>query len=360
MNMFRNLPFQSNSDVISLLVKLQTVPDRQPEQVESGRRLFLEQAEVYRVEIARLDKRRQGYKRVNSFTRLKDFQYIRLFSTIMIILLISMVGASLTLAASQSSLPGQAFYPLKLWSEDLRLNLSYYSPASYLLALDFSDQRMREIEAITKSGGVPPDAVLVRLENQSDLAIAAALRLEQRQAIMAMQAIHNRIQSQNQVLEQLEQEFQVQPQVEQTLSRTREMLQLRLRQVEMYLEEPSLFLQPLPQVSAQVSPGSLLLQQSEVVPKGTPVPGNLPGTAGFPAGCISCTPGGTLSPSTLAPGSIQSTPAGSQPAQTTAGNQPNQPGSPSTGENQPGSPPEAPGNQPDKPERPGPGGYRKR
>jgi len=358
--MFRNLPFQSNSDVIGLLATLQTFQDRQPEQVESGRRLFLEQAEAYRVEVARLDKRRQGYGRVNPLTRLTNLKHFPLFASLMIILLISMLGASLTLAASQSSLPGQAVYPLKLWSEDLRLNLSYFSPASYQLALNFSDQRMVEIEAITKSGGVPPDSLLVRLENQSDLAIAAAMRLEQRQAIKAMQAIQNRIQNQNQVLEQLEREIPVQPQVEQTLSRTREMLQLRLRQIEAYLEEPSLFLQPIPQVSAQVSPGSLILQQSEVGPDGTPVPGNISGTAGFPAGCISCTPGGTLSPSILVPGSLQSTPAGSQPAQPTAGNQPNQPGSPSTGEKQPGSPPEEPGNQQDKPERPGPGGYRKR
>lgn len=360
MNMFRNVSYQSNSDVIGLLATLQKVQDRQPEQAESGRRLFLEQAEAYRVEIAHLDKRRKEYKRVNPLTRLTNLMHFPLFASLMIILLISMVGASLTLAASQSSLPGQALYPLKIWSEDLRLNLSYYSPASYQLALNFSDQRMVEIEAITKSGGVPPDSLLVRLENQSDLAIAAALRLDQRQAIVAMEAIHNRIQSQNQVLEQLEREFPVQPQMEQTLSRTREMLQLRLRQLEAYLEEPSLFLQPIPQVSAQVSPGSLILQQSEVGPEGTPVPGIISGTLVFPAGCISCTPGGPLSPSKLAPGGIQSTPAGAQSAQTTAGNQPGQGGSPSAGENQPGSPPEEPGNQPDKPERPGPGGHRKR
>jgi hypothetical protein len=279
---------------------------------------------------------------------------------LILLVIIALAGTGLALAASQASLPGQALYPLKLWSEDLRLNLAYYSPAGWQLALEFSDQRIREIEAVSQSGGMPPASLLLRLENQSDQAISSALRLDQDQAITAMRMIQERMQSQYLTIEQLQRASPNQPQMEQTLSSVREMIQLRLRQIEQRLQNPAFYNQPSLQVSAQVSPGGALPQPSNVNPVSTPIPGNIPMTTALPAGCISCPVNGTLSPSTAVPGGNQPTQAGSPNPQTTAGSQPNQPGSPLTGENQPGSPPEDSGNPPEKPERPGPGGYRKR
>lgn len=83
--------------------------------------------------------------------------YIKRFSTSMagvilaVVLAVSALGAGTTYA-SQSSLPGDTLYPLKLATEQAGMILSPEGAARVERALSFANKRMREMEALARKG----------------------------------------------------------------------------------------------------------------------------------------------------------------------------------------------------------------
>ncbi|HJX68782.1 MAG TPA: DUF5667 domain-containing protein, partial [Dehalococcoidia bacterium] len=89
--------------------------------------------------------------------RITPVPYIKRLSTSMatvilvVVLAVSALGAG-TAYASQSSLPGDTLYPVKLATEQAGMILSPDGAARAERALSFANKRMREIEALAQKG----------------------------------------------------------------------------------------------------------------------------------------------------------------------------------------------------------------
>jgi len=90
---------------------------------------------------------------------------VKAFTIILIVVVAALSGTGAVAAASQSSLPDQALYSVKIWTEDLRIGLASASAEDTLnLALDFASRRVTEISTLTDQGVITPDSVATRLE----------------------------------------------------------------------------------------------------------------------------------------------------------------------------------------------------
>ncbi len=91
------------------------------------------------------------------YGRIKPMPYMKRFSMSMasvilaVVLAVSALGVG-TAYASQSSLPGDTLYPLKLATEQAGMILSPDGAARAERALSFANKRMREMEALTQKG----------------------------------------------------------------------------------------------------------------------------------------------------------------------------------------------------------------
>jgi hypothetical protein len=74
-----------------------------------------------------------------------------------LIALVILIGSSLTVYASQGSLPGESLYLIKSWSEDVRLSFATSPQTKLNLTLDFTDRRMDEINSLVESGKTFPE-----------------------------------------------------------------------------------------------------------------------------------------------------------------------------------------------------------
>ena len=102
--------------------------------------------------------------------------------------------------AAQDSLPDQALYPVKTWSEDAILSLTGSTQTRLNYALDFSDRRVAEMAALLAAGKPIPDGVETRLQNELDMALQLASGMNDPQAIQQMVQIRQRAETQMQTM----------------------------------------------------------------------------------------------------------------------------------------------------------------
>jgi hypothetical protein len=87
-----------------------------------------------------------------------------------IAILVSLLGGTgaATVYASQDSLPGETLYPVKLWSEDVQLDLTADPTAKLDLSLDFTDRRLSEIQQLVEDDLPVSDDAITALEETLD------------------------------------------------------------------------------------------------------------------------------------------------------------------------------------------------
>lgn len=188
---------------------LQETPERDPQKANAGRTAFLQQAQQYASSVTRDEKLRHN----NWFTKNRNIPVTKrkersfMFSFLSVILITASLilgGGGLTVAAAQSSDPGDPLYSVKLWSEDVRMDLTSDNESQYELALDFADRRVEEIQDMLISGEVPIEAVPVRLQTHLEQAIQAALGMPDDKAIQALEQIRTRMETQLQLVMQMQ------------------------------------------------------------------------------------------------------------------------------------------------------------
>ncbi len=182
---------------------LQAVPARNPAAAEQGRKAFLERAEQIRSSVP------QGVseppnRRLNSWMASIQNLFQRKVSRKMlapvlsIIVALSMLfGGAAGVSAAQASLPGQTLWAVKTFSEDVRLGLVNDPLEEIQLQLQFSEQRMIELQRMLELGNTPPGELEQRIEQHMEQAMVRAVDIEDN-AIML------------QVLAQVRQQFQEQ------------------------------------------------------------------------------------------------------------------------------------------------------
>lgn len=224
---------------------LRETPPRDPAAAARGRERFLAEARNLAPAVSPAPKVRHTgwmYTIRNLFSR-KESRKMSAIANFIVAIVMLVGGTGVTAAAAQGSLPDSFLYPVKLWTEDIRLSLTGDAGAQIQMNMEFANRRTEEIQRMLEAGNVPPEQVNERLQLHLNNALQLAAQLDGEQM--------------NQALFQMQQELQVQVQrminlqananadAAQLLTRTREMLQERLRLTDAGLEDPEQLRQQL-------------------------------------------------------------------------------------------------------------------
>jgi uncharacterized membrane protein YgcG len=154
---------QKYSEVEKKISVLKDTPERNPLKVASARKYFLSQV-VQNQNVSIAEKSRHKYWK--PIIRNKEIFPMKL-AILLTILTMLFGGSGATLvAAAQTSLPDELLYPVKVWTEDIRLDLARNPETSFQLMNQFANQRFEEIQQLIESGEMPPAPAVYQWEYQ--------------------------------------------------------------------------------------------------------------------------------------------------------------------------------------------------
>jgi hypothetical protein len=212
------------------LNELKNIPPRDPQTATSGRANFLKQAAVMRQSVSQEVDQRHNRWSSTIFPLFPGRQRLSGLNALIAVVLAVIVffgGSGVTVYAAQDSLPGQALYPVKIWSEDVTLSLTGSTQKRLNHALDFSDRRVEEMEGLLAAGKPIPEGVEIRLQNELDLALELIASMDDSQALQQLEQVRQRAEAQYHKLAML---MAGTPEsVEPLLLRTRACLQEQIR-----------------------------------------------------------------------------------------------------------------------------------
>ena len=138
-------------------------------------------------------------------------------------------GGGATVNAAQDNLPNEPLYGLKLWSEDLGLQFQNNDEVKADRLMELAQLRVQEMAKLVETGDAIPDQVRLRLEQHIQQALQISLTMDDATLERTLLQIRDRLQQQDQVMEQLQLHTQDQTQL---LTQTRSMLREHLQLVE--------------------------------------------------------------------------------------------------------------------------------
>lgn len=231
-----------------------------------------------------------------------------LLTTLFVLSLLAGSGAA-TVYAAQGSLPDQALYPVKTWSEDARLALTT-APASKLeLTLAYTDRRLAEIAALQAQAAPSYQNVALRLQTQLDAALQIAANLPDSDMPLALAQIRQRAEIQVRTMTQLMDGANA---ADPTLARLQARLQEQIRLAAQGEADPQIFRQQFHFNQPTAIPPTNNAGQGNDMPGG-PGPNQTPVPSGTSTG-----PGGPGPNQTSAPSGTSTGPGGPGPNQTPA------------------------------------------
>jgi len=196
-----------NRDIVDMLEPLRRVPQRNPHKAAAGRAEFLSKAEnqfsgmpVSDTPIQRLNGWIAGM--INLFKRKERFDMFSILTAVVLTLTVLFGGAGATVYAAQSSMPDEALYPLKTFSEDLRLNLAVDPEAQIKLLLNYADQRVGEMAELLDQGEPVPQEVQSRYMKLMGSAMQTAAGLNAENMLKNMGEIQLRVKNQERIIKQ--------------------------------------------------------------------------------------------------------------------------------------------------------------
>jgi hypothetical protein len=125
---------------------------------------------------------------------------IRIAGSILLALSLVAGGGGVTVAAAQESMPGDALYPVKLWSEDAYLAVTTDPQEDMNLALQFADRRAEEIVHLVAAGDPVANEVLLRMAQEDDMALGIAAGLGGEDSAEALEKVRERLEVHERVL----------------------------------------------------------------------------------------------------------------------------------------------------------------
>ncbi len=173
--------------LIKKIKALASVPERDPRVAEKGRaryQLEVDKAFVRSLEAVseRNDRRPKGWilnEKKNLIQRKGLTKMAKVILSIFLALTAMFTATSVSLVAAQSSQPDEALYPVKTWTEDVRMDMASNDPQTMLdLALEFADRRISEIAGMAAEGKAAPDAVLDRWQLDITFAYQALVQMQ--------------------------------------------------------------------------------------------------------------------------------------------------------------------------------------
>ena len=137
-------------------------------------------------------------------------------------------GSSITVAAAQSSLPGEPLYAIKSWSEDVRLSMTHSTEAKLNLTLDYTNRRLDEISGLLAGGKALSDQSSDRFQEELENALQLAAQLDDTQMQDALGQIKKHAEYQGMTIEELIDKLppQAEPAIVRLQARLAEQIQL--------------------------------------------------------------------------------------------------------------------------------------
>lgn len=351
--------FNNEKYVIDKLTLIKETPPRNEEKAMSTRMRFLTElkaiseakASARSVSIPpfqRLNEWKSNFR--NIFHRKERTSMFTTLATIITVIALALGGAGATVYAAQESLPNEFLYPLKIASEDIRMQISTKSQTQFQLALEFANRRVQEIAALATDGEPIPQELLAQLQIQLQTAFQLAAGMSDSELTPALLKLRTTIREQQQIMAGISSDPNTP-----LINRIREMLQKQEQLCEDGLADPLMFRIRVrqQQKGVETTPGN----QST-----TPEPNATQGTAGQSNG-ISNGAGPNASPaSTAQPNPSLNAPAGNGtctdcvPVQDGTGPGPGPDASPGEGSDNSTPPQDGSGEGPGPNEDPGSGG----
>ena len=226
------------------LEEIKSIPARDPVLAQRARARFLANA-VSAIELPR-------HKGWSSIFRKEQFAMNMLISVLMITGLL--FGGGATVNAAQDDMPNEPLYALKVWSEDVSLQLQKDPEAKVDRLMDLVQIRTQDMTRLIDAGEPVPDQVRLRLEQHIQDALQTCLTLDEPTLDRTLLQIRDRLQDQDRDMEQLllhtQDQLQLQTQDQlriqlqdqlQLLTQTRTLLRERLHVVEDGLVDHEMF-----------------------------------------------------------------------------------------------------------------------
>jgi hypothetical protein len=148
-------------------------------------------------------------------------------------------GGGATVNAAQDDLPNEPLYSLKMWTEDLSLQVRNDPDQKVDRLMELAQVRIQEMTRLADAGQTVPDQTRLRLEQHIHQALQLCSTLEDQALNQALLQIRDRLQQQDRDMEQLQ--LHAPQDVQPVLAQTRTMLQQRLRWVEEGLVDREMF-----------------------------------------------------------------------------------------------------------------------
>jgi len=146
--------------------------------------------------------------------------------SLLITLTMIVSGAGATVYAAQGSVPDEPLYQLKMYTEQIQLQLATQENTQLELALKFSKNRLDEVGKMLEEGKQLAAETQTRLEQQIEYSLQLAAGMDSEARQQAFQQIKTSLQQQEQTMAKLQAEHPNEPLMEQMRLRLREQLQL--------------------------------------------------------------------------------------------------------------------------------------
>lgn len=172
----------------------------------------------------------------NIFLRKERYSMLTTLATIITVITLALGGAGATVYAAQGSLPDEFLYPLKIASEDIRMQMSTKSQTQFLLTLEFASRRAQEIAALAANGEIIPQELMAQLQIQYRTAFQLAAGMNDTELTPALLKLQAAIRQQQQIMAGISSESNAP-----LLNRIREMLQAHEQLCEDGLADPLTF-----------------------------------------------------------------------------------------------------------------------
>jgi hypothetical protein len=205
---------------------LTEVPSRNHQKMEIGKKKLLSTAKYYQRPVSKSQNLRlkDRFSLKGLFSRKEPIPMLtQILAAILVVTgLVGGTGVG-TAFASQYSMPGDALYPVKLWTEDVRMDLAGDEETAFELDLVFADRRMDEMVTLLGEGEEVPEEVLSQFQGYIDDALTKSVGLED--PAKAMDQLQDKLQVHQEQMDQLKVQSQ-------TMEQTKQMVQERLQVIE--------------------------------------------------------------------------------------------------------------------------------
>ena len=230
-------------DLEQFFQSVNAVPAREPARVEESKKAFLEEARLVKAAVSRTADSRLNQRTTFGKERIAMW---KIAGGLLLAVGMLFGGGGAVVVGAQEAMPEDTLYPVKVWSEDVRLWADGDPLSKMDLALQFADRRAEELVHEVDASLPVEDAVLLRLMEQDDLALSIAAQTGDADAPAALEKVRTRLETHERVLDYLQ--AGVGPNESALLLQTRQTIRQRLELLNGDLQDPQVRARILEQV----------------------------------------------------------------------------------------------------------------